>query len=74
MTKLEKFVAFARDLPADRREQLEEILDDLMRDLAPESDFTPEELAEIDQRLAEVDPEMADPAEIEALLGRKLPG
>jgi uncharacterized protein YigA (DUF484 family) len=74
MTKLDKFVAFARELPADRLERLEEVLDDLMHDLAPENDFTPEELAEIDRRLADAAPEMADPAEIEALLCRKLPG
>ena len=72
MTMVEKLVAFAQDLPADQRERLELALGDLMRSLASDDDFTPEELAEIDRRLAE-DHEDADQARVEALLGRKLP-
>jgi hypothetical protein len=70
MTKLETFVAFARDLPEDRLAALEQMLDDLMRQIAGEDELTPEELADIEWRLAN-DHETADQAEVEAILGRK---
>lgn len=72
MTVLDKFVAFVRGLPADRLESIEEVLADIMQAWSPGDDFTPQELAEIDRRLAD-DHDIADQAEIEALLGRKLP-
>jgi hypothetical protein len=72
MTMLEKLAAYAQDLPADQLERLELALDDLLRNLASDDDFTPAELAEIDRRLAE-DHEDADQARVEALLGRRLP-
>ena len=70
MTKLETFVAFARDLPEDRLAALEQMLDDLMRQIAGDDEFTPEELAELDRRAAENDPEYADPDEIAAIFGK----
>ena len=72
MTMLEKFMEFAKSLPADRLGEIEELLATLMQSRSTEGDLTPGELAEIDRRLAE-DREIADQSEIEALLGRKLP-
>jgi hypothetical protein len=71
MTMLEKFVAFARDLPADRLASLEEVLAELMASYSASDDLTPEELAELDRRVAEENPEYADPEEIAAIFGKK---
>jgi hypothetical protein len=72
MTVLESFVKFAEALPPDRREVIDEVLADLMGAHTADDDFTPEEIAEIERRLAEP-MIMADPAEVEKLLGRPLP-
>ncbi|MEY4501101.1 MAG: hypothetical protein RIS52_991, partial [Pseudomonadota bacterium] len=58
-TMLEKFVSFAKALPSDRLESVEENLAALMVSLSDKYDFTDSELAEIDMRSAKVDPEFS---------------
>lgn len=70
MTMLDKFIAFASALPADQRESVEESLAALMESLSAEFDFTSEELAELDRRVAEPNPEFADPAAIAKIFGK----
>lgn len=70
MTMLDKFIAFASALPADQRESVEESLAALMESLSAEFDFTSEELAELDRRVAEPNPEFADPAAITKIFGK----
>lgn len=70
MTVLENFIAFASALPADQRESVEEALAALMESLSPEYDFTSAELAEIEGRAADPDPQFANPAAITKLFGK----
>ena len=70
MTMLEKFLAFAKELPPERLESLEEVLEDLMTAYSAD-DLTPEEIAETDRRLAEKNPEYAEPDKIAAIFGKK---
>ncbi|MEE9433361.1 MAG: hypothetical protein V3V15_03890 [Sphingorhabdus sp.] len=53
MTMLEKFVSFAKHLPADRLESVEASLAALMESYSEKYDLTKAELAEIDRRAAE---------------------
>lgn len=57
MTSLEKFVSFAQALPADQLESVEASLSALMESLSERYGFAPEELAEIDRRVANGNPE-----------------
>ncbi|QGN54787.1 hypothetical protein [Novosphingobium sp. Gsoil 351] len=70
MSILEKFVAFAEALPDERRAEIDEILAAIMDSDDPEFGFTPDELAELDRRMADPDPQYADPAEVEAVFRR----
>ena len=70
MTVVDKFFAFASALPADQRESVEEALDALMESLSAEFDFTPAELAEIERRMAEPNPEYSDPDAVAKLFGK----
>ena len=70
MTVLENFIAFASALPTDQRESVEQSLAALMESLSPEFDFTSEELAELDRRMAEPNPEFSDPADITKIFGK----
>jgi len=69
MTTLEKFVSFTEALSPERRRLMEEVLEDLMADSA-EEDFTPDQLTELERRLADPDPKYADPEAVEALFRR----
>ena len=70
MTVLDSFIAFARALPADRREAVEDTLAALMDSYAERFDFTPDELAELRRRAAEADPEFSDPNDISQIFGK----
>ncbi len=70
MTVLENFIAFASALPADQRESVEQSLAALMESLSAEFDFTPTELAELERRMAEPDPQFSDPADITKIFGK----
>ena len=70
MTMLDKFLSFAKALPADRLESMEESLAALMKSYSAEYGFTASELAEIDRRVAEDRPQYAAPEAIEKLFGK----
>jgi len=70
MTKLEEFVTFAKRLPKGRRFQLDEILSGIMATMDDKTAFTNAELAELDKRMANPNPEFASDAEIKAVFGK----
>jgi hypothetical protein len=70
MTMLEKFMAFARDLPAESRESLEITLAQIMDSYSGKYDFTPDQLADMEKRMAEENPEYASPEAITAIFGK----
>ena len=70
MTVLDNFIAFARALPAERLEAMDDALAALMESYAKEYDFTSEEMADLRGRAAETDPELSDPEEIARLFGK----
>ncbi|MEO7409918.1 MAG: hypothetical protein ABIU10_01165 [Sphingomicrobium sp.] len=70
MTVLDSFVAFARALPADRRDAIDETLAALMESFADQHDFTPDELSELRRRSSETDPVFANLHDIESIFGK----
>jgi hypothetical protein len=70
MTMLEKFVSFAKALPSDRLESVEENLAALMESLSDKYCFSDSELAEIEKRSAIVDPEFSQPGDITKIFGK----
>ncbi|MBX9644537.1 MAG: hypothetical protein K2W91_10610 [Novosphingobium sp.] len=70
MTVLDKFLSFAKALPADQLESVEESLAALMESMSPKYDLTPAELAELESRMAESNPKFADPADITKIFGK----
>ena len=70
MTMLDKFIAFASALPVDQRESVEESLAALMESMSDRYDLTPDELAEIDRRVAEPNPKYSSPAAIAKIFGK----
>lgn len=70
MTMLDKFISFAEGLSAERREAVEAALAALMDSYSSDYEFTPNELEEIDRRVAEPKPRFASPNEIEKLFGK----
>ena len=70
MSVLEKFVAYAEAQPEERRREIDAILASIMDPESPEFEFTAEELAELDRRMADPDPKYADPTEVEAVFRR----
>ena len=71
MTMIEKFLSFAKALPADQLEAVEESLAALMESMSERYDFTPAELADLQMRLAEPNPEFSDPADIAKIFGKQ---
>ena len=70
MTVLEKFISFAKALPADRRGTVEDAMTAMMDGFADQHAFTAGETAELDCRLAEPKAELAAPRDNEMLLGK----
>jgi hypothetical protein len=69
MSILEKFNAYAEALPPERRREIDDLLASIMESDSPEFDLTPDELAELDRRMADPHPEYADPKDIAAIFG-----
>ena len=67
---LEKFISFARDLPAESRESLEITLAQIMDSYSDKYDFTPDQLADMEKRMAEANPEYASQESIAAIFGK----
>lgn len=70
MTVLDKFLSFAKALPADQLESVEESLAALMESMSPQYDLTAAELADLESRMAEPNPEFSDPADIARIFGK----
>ncbi len=70
MTVLEKFMVFAKDLPADRLESVEEVLAALMETYSEKYDLTADQMAEMEKRMAEKNPEYASQEAITAIFGK----
>jgi len=71
MTILDRFVQFTLSLPDERREEIEDILASIMAGNEAAA-FSAEQLAEIDRRLAEEDPEYATEEEVAAVFQRTM--
>ncbi|MCB2087818.1 MAG: hypothetical protein R3E18_04950 [Sphingomonadaceae bacterium] len=69
MTVLDQFVSFARELPAEQRHLVEDVLASMMESLSSSGDFTQAELDELDRRTA-AKPEFSDPETIASLFGK----
>lgn len=63
-------MAFAKALPSDRLESVEEVLATLMESYSEKYDLTAEQLADMEKRMAEENPEYASRAAIAALFGK----
>ena len=74
VTVLDNFIAFARALPAERLEAMDDALAALMESYARDYDFTPEEMADLRRRAAETHPELSDPQDIDRLFGKPFRG
>lgn len=70
MSMIETFLSFTKRLPSAQMESVDAALAALMDSFSAEYEFTPGELAEIDNRVAAPRPEFADPAKIEAIFGK----
>lgn len=71
MTIFEKFAAFAEALPPEQRSEVEDFLASIMDSDLPEFGLTADELAEIDRRIADPNPERIDEATFRAKLRRR---
>lgn len=70
MTVLEKFLQFAERLPADRLLSVEAALAEIMASHSERYDFSPSELATLDQRVAEEKPAFSNGGDITKLFGK----
>lgn len=70
MTMLEKFMAFAKDLPADSRESLEITLAQIMDSYSGKYDLAPDQLADMEKRMAEENPEYPSQEAITVIFGK----
>jgi hypothetical protein len=70
---IETFVSFAEGLTGQRRKAFEAELAALMETYSDRFEFTPEELAELDRRVAEPKPDYATADEVERILGWRPP-
>lgn len=70
---IESFVSFAEGLTGQRRKALEAELAALMDSYSERFEFTPEELAELDRRVAEPTPRYAAADDVERELGWRPP-
>ena len=72
MTMIDRFMDFVQSLPADSTASLELTLAQIIESWSGKADFTPDQLAELERRLAEENPEMAANGDIEAIFGKPL--
>ena len=74
MTVLHEFVAFARALPAEGRDEMDLALAALLYSYDRRYDFTAGELAELHRRADESDPDYSNPQDIAEIFGKSVPG
>ena len=70
MTVLDNFIAFARALPAGRRQEVEDSLAVLMDSFNARFDFSGEEMDDLLRRANETDPAYSDPADLTKIFGK----
>lgn len=70
MTIFEKFAEFAERLPDDRRAEIEELLAEIMESEGADWSLSPEQLAELERRMADPNPQYATAEEVEAFFAR----
>jgi hypothetical protein len=73
MTVLDDFLSFAKRLPAERLQPVEAVLTTLMDSHDETHAFSGDELSELDRRVAEPRPILADQASVDRLMGRVTP-
>ena len=71
MTKIDEFARFMAGLPADSARSVETVLDAIMATYADNAEYSAEELAELDRRIAEPKPEYASADEVAAIFGKQ---
>jgi hypothetical protein len=71
MTILDAFIAFTKGLTGEKLQSVEADLAALMEGYSERYGFTPEELAEIDRRVAEPHPRFAGADEVERIFGKR---
>ncbi|MBK6707297.1 MAG: hypothetical protein IPG54_07325 [Sphingomonadales bacterium] len=67
---LDKFLSFAKMLPADRLGPVEDALAEIMASYSDQYDFSDAERQIIDQRVSETQPSFAHPDDIKNLFGQ----
>jgi hypothetical protein len=70
MTIIDKFARFVETLPKESVQSLEQLLQQVMQSYAEDVYYTPDQLAELDARVAETSPEYASEAEITEIFGK----
>ena len=70
MTMIEKFVDFVHALPADRAQSVEATLAQIMESYSDKYELTPDQLAEMQKRMAEENPEFSSKEAITAIFGK----
>ena len=70
MTVLETFMSFAKRLPADRLQSVEAALAAVMEIYSDRHEFTASEIETLDRRVADPNPNFAEPEEIAQRLGK----
>ncbi len=67
---LESFLRFARELPAEKLDEVEDALAAIMASFNQGDAFTPVEMAELNRRLQVSDPEYASDDAVRAIFGK----
>tara|TARA_R110001606_G_scaffold246029_1_gene394097 strand:+ start:576 stop:800 length:225 start_codon:yes stop_codon:yes gene_type:complete len=70
MTMIEKFVDFVHALPADSAQSVEATLAQIMESYSDKYELTPDQLAEMQKRMAEENPEYSSKEAITAIFGK----
>jgi hypothetical protein len=68
---LDQFLSFAEQLKGERRQAFEAELAALMESYSDEHAFRPDELSELDRRVAEPHPQFASEEEVARIFGRR---
>jgi hypothetical protein len=70
---LQEFIAFAETLEGDKRDDVENVLRQIISSYSEDSLLTPEQQAEDDRRFNDPNPKYATQSEVNAVCGRIMP-